>query len=154
MGFWMEEELCTYVYFILLIKSLFPFANSLSASFGCMFILLPIQYGLLQFSNNFTPLLWPQWLTGCAHDTSTASDVNIVTKDVSLSAIVKGELPVSCLLPVGGILSTEWNEAKTERISEVKELGWEVETHAVIVHTLPCTYTCPNIVWLCRSSWP
>ena len=45
-------------------------------------------------------------------------------KDLS-SGVVKLELPVSCLLPVGGSLSAvEGTEAKTERIIEVKE-NWD-----------------------------
>lgn len=135
-------------------KITLPSAISLSASFGYMFTLLPIQYFLLRFSNNFTPLLWPQWLTGCAHDTSTASNVNMCWRISLLSAVVKWEMPMSCLLPVGRSLSTEGGESKTERIREVKELGWKMETHAFIIHTLMCMYPRHNIVWLLRSSWP
>ena len=57
---------------------------------------------------------------GWTQDTSTAGNINTVRKDLS-SGVVKLELPVSCLLPVGGSLSAvEGTEAKTERIIEVK----------------------------------
>lgn len=132
--------------FTLSIKSLFPFAKSLSVSFGYMLILLPIQFGLLRFSSNFTSLLWPQWLIGCGHMTRAWSNVDIVRKDVSLSAVVKWELPVSCLLPVGGSLSTKGNQAKTENQgSERTRLrGGDTCIH----NTLTCTYTRHNTDFL------